>query len=430
MREASPRFSNLALGLLLSLAALPAVAIEEWPQFRGPLGTGQSFASPLPIAPSESTGVRWKTAIHGKAWSSPVISGPRIWLTTASEDGAELSLLVVHRESGEILRDEVVYRVQNPQFCHKFNSYASPTPVISGGKVYVTFGSPYTACFDEETGAKLWERTDFVCNHYRGAGSSPVVWGDLLFMNFDGSDFQYVVALDRHTGKNVWRTERSVDFKDINAEGKITGEGDFRKAFATPIITDWQGSPLLISSGAKCHYAYEPSTGKELWRFEERAQHSASSRPLVWDHKVFFQSGFKGQILAIKLGGTGVLEETQLAWRLKKAVPSKPSMLLSDGALFMVDDSGIASCVDASTGEVLWTERVGGNFSASPLLADGRIYACNEEGKVTTFASDKTGFHLLGEGTFESGFMASPAAVGSALYLRSKTHLYRLESQR
>lgn len=423
-----PYHSVLAAGLYFGLCACPVSALNEWPQFRGPRGDGAALASNLPAAPSETQGIRWKTAIHGKAWSSPVISGDRIWLTTATEDGSELSIVVVDKESGKILRDEVVFNVQNPQFCHKFNSYASPTPVVAGGRVYVTFGSPYTACFDEQTGAKLWERTDFICNHFRGSGSSPVVWRDFLLMHFDGSDFQYVVALDSKTGKTVWRTERSVDFKDLNAEGKITGEGDFRKAFATPVVTEWQGQPVLLSSGAKCHYAYDALTGKELWRLEERAQHSASSLPLVWDGKVFFQSGFKGQILAVKLGGSGVLEESQLAWRVKKSVPSKPSMLLIDGALYMVDDSGIASCVDAKSGETLWTERVGGNFSASPLFADGRIYACNEEGKVTTFAADKTGYKMLGEGQFESGFMASPVAVGKALFLRTKAHLYRVES--
>lgn len=426
-----PPHRSWIVGCLLSgICAGSALGLNEWPQFRGPQGDGIASASHLPPALSEDKAVRWKTAIHGKAWSSPVVSGDRIWLTTASEDGTELSLVVVERGSGKILRDEVVYRVQNPQFCHKFNSYASPTPAVDDGRVYVTFGSPYTACFDEKTGSKIWERTDFVCNHFRGAGSSPVVWRDFLLMHFDGSDFQYVVALDKRTGKTVWRTERSVDFRDLNAEGKITGDGDFRKAFATPVVSEWQGQPILLSSGAKCHYAYDAMTGKELWRVEERAQHSASSRPLVWDGKVFFQSGFKGQILAVKLGGAGVLEETQLAWRVKKSVPSKPSMLLIDATLYMVDDSGIASCVDARSGETLWTERVGGNFSSSPLYVDGRIYAFNEEGKVTSFAADRAGYKPLGEGQFESGFMASPAVAGNALYLRSKTHLYCIESAR
>ena len=428
MKILPTRSSLVTACLFFGLGSGFSYGANEWPQFRGPQGDGVGSAANITAAPSETQGVRWKTAIHGKAWSSPIVSGSRIWLTTATEDGSELSLVLVDKDSGAVLRDEVLFRVQNPQFCHKFNSYASPTPVVADGRVYVTFGSPYTACFDEQTGKKLWERTDFVCNHFRGSGSSPIVWRDFLFMHFDGSDFQYVVALDSKTGKTVWRTDRSVDFKDVNAEGKITGDGDFRKAFATPVVAEWEGRAVLLSSGAKCHYAYDPQTGRELWRFEERAQHSASSRPLVWDGKVFFQSGFKGQILAVKLGGTGVLDETQLAWRVKKSVPSKPSMLLLEGALYMVDDSGIASCVDAKSGETLWTERVGGNFSASPVYVDGRIYACNEEGKVTTFAADKAGFKKLGEGQFESGFMASPAVAGGALYLRSKTHLYRIES--
>ncbi len=429
MKEAPPRISLLSLGLVLGLGSLPVGGAEEWPQFRGPLGDGSASAKGLPVSLGEDSDVRWKTAIHGKAWSSPVVSGAKIWLTTASEDGSELSLVVVDRESGKILRDEVLYKVQNPQFCHKFNSYASPTPAVAGGRVYVTFGSPYTACFDEQTGAKLWERTDFVCNHFRGSGSSPVVWRDFLLMNFDGSDFQFVVALDSKTGKTAWRTERSVDFKDLNAEGKITAEGDMRKAFSTPVVVDWQGSPILLSSGAKAHYAYDPATGREIWRFEEHAQHSASSRPLVADGKVFFQSGFsKGQILAVKLGGSGVLDESQVAWRVKKSVPNKPSLLLVKGSLYMVDDSGIASCVDAASGETRWSERVGGNFSSSPLYVDGRVYAFNEEGKVTSFAADPAGFQKLGEGKFESGFMASPAVAGNALFLRTKTHLYRVES--
>src|SRR4030095_3059031 len=145
-----------------------------------------------------------------------------IWLTTATEDGTELSVVCVDKESGKILQDKVLFRVSTPQFCHKFNSYASPTPVVEKGRVYVTFGSPGTACLDAATGEKLWERTDFVCNHYRGAGSSPIIWGDLLIMNFDGSDFQYIVALDKKTGKTVWKTDRSVDFKDLDSSGQPT----------------------------------------------------------------------------------------------------------------------------------------------------------------------------------------------------------------
>jgi len=284
-----------------------------------------------------------------------------------------------------------------------------------------------TACLDTKTGAKLWARTDFVCNHYRGAGSSPILWGDLLIMNFDGSDIQFVVALDKKTGKTVWETKRSVDFMDLDKEGKPIGEGDLRKAFATPIVIEQDGQPLLISSGAKAHYGYDPRTGKERWRFDEHAQHSASSRPIVADGMVLIQTGFsKGQLVALKLGGSGVLGEDQVAWRHKKGVANKPSVLVLGELLFMIDDSGIANCLEARTGTVLWTERVGGNVSASPVHVAGRIYTCNEEGKVAVLAPGRE-FKLLAENQFPDGFMASPAVSGQALYLRSKTHLYRVE---
>jgi outer membrane protein assembly factor BamB len=416
----------LRLLALLSLSITLAAA-ENWPQFRGPTGDGQSDATALPLKFSDTEKVKWKTAIHGKGWSSPVIWSAQVWLTTATEDGTALSVLCVDKESGKVLRDEVLFRVATPQFCHKFNSYASPTPVIEEGRVYVTFGSPGTACLDTKTGAKIWERTDFVCNHYRGAGSSPILWGDLLLMNFDGSDHQFVVALDKKTGKTVWETKRSVDFQDLDKEGKPTGEGDFRKAFATPTIIQHAGKPILLSSGAKAHYAYDPATGRELWRFEELAQHSASTRPVVGHGLAYFQTGFsKGQLLAVKLGGSGVLKEEDLAWRQKKSVPNKPSMILGGDLLFMIDDGGIASCVDAKTGAPRWTERVGGNMSASPIHAAGRIYVGNEEGKVSVVALAPE-FQLLAENQFPDGFMASPAVSGKALYLRSKTHLYRVE---
>ena len=417
--------SRLFVCLLVSSTSLFAAA--NWPQFRGPTGDGHTDAAALPLKFSDSEKVKWKTAIHGKGWSSPVIWGSQIWLTSATEDGTELSVLCVDKETGKVLRDEVLFRVANPQFCHKFNSYASPTPVLEEGRAYVTFGSPGTACLDTKTGAKIWERTDFVCNHYRGAGSSPIIWQDLLIMNFDGSDHQFVVALDKKTGKTVWETKRSVDFQDLDKEGKPTGEGDLRKAFATPTVIEQGGEALLISSGAKAHYAYEPRTGKEVWRFEELAQHSASSRPVVGHGLVYFQTGFsKGQLVAVKLGGKGVLTEEQLAWRQKKSVANKPSVLLVDDLLYMIDDGGIASCYEAKTGNPVWTQRVGGNCSASPVYADGRIYVCNEEGKVAAFATGRE-FKLLAENQFPDGFMASPAVSEKALYLRSKTHLYRVE---
>lgn len=400
---------------------------ENWPQFRGPTGDGHTDAKELPVTFGEGQRLKWKTALHGKAWSSPVVWGNQIWLTTATEAGDALSVICVNKDTGAIERDEVLFRVAEPQFCHKFNSYASPTPVIEDGRVYVTFGSPGTACLDTKTGKVLWQRTDFVCNHFRGAGSSPILHGDLLVMSFDGSDFQFIVALDKKTGRTVWKTDRSIDFKDLDANGKPSADGDFRKAFSTPHVIQQDGRPVVLSSGAKGHYAYDVATGAEIWRVEEREQHSASTRPVVAHGMVFFQTGFgKGQLLAVKLGGKGVLPAADIVWREKKNVPNKPSILEHDGLLFMADDAGIASCLDAKTGALLWRERVLGSQSASPLLADGKIYFLAEHGIVTVVKAGRT-FEKLAENKFESGFMASPAVSGKALFLRTKTHLYRVE---
>ncbi len=414
---------------VLLLSSSVGGAQENWPQFRGPDGQGRSEATGLPLHWSESKNVVWKTPIHGRAWSSPVIWGNQIWMTTATEDGRELYAVCVDRETGQVLRDEKLFDVANPQFVHAFNSYASPTPVIEEDRVYVTFGSPGTACLDTQTGRVLWQRRDFVCNHFRGAGSSPILFQNLLIMHFDGSDFQYVVALDKKTGRTVWRTDRSVDFQDLTPDGKPQGDGDFRKAFATPHVAYFGGEPLLISLGAKAFYGYEPGTGQELWRVEERSNHSAATRPVVGDGLIFFPTGFaRGQLFAVRPGGHGVVTDSHVVWRVKRSVPNKPSLLFAHDMLFMVDDGGIASCLDAKTGEEIWRERVGGNYSASPVLAEDHIYFLSEEGKTTVVAADKE-FKVLATNQLDGGFMASPAIAGRALFLRTKTHLYRLEQK-
>ena len=428
-RPASPlRFLPVATALLGATLALHSLrAADNWPQFRGPTGDGHSDAKNLPVTFSETEHVKWKTAIHGKAWSSPVIWKNQIWLTTATLDGKELSVVCLDKETGAILRDTVLFKIAEPQFCHAFNSYASPTPVVEEGRVYVTFGSPGTACLDTATGKVLWERTDFVCNHFRAAGSSPILHGDLLLMNFDGSDVQFVVGLDKKTGRTVWKVDRSIDFKDLDAEGKPQAQGDLRKGFATPHIIMQDGRPVLLSSGAKAHYVYDPATGAEISRLEERAQHSASSRPVIAHGMAYYQTGFsRSQLLAVKLGGKGLLDETQIAWREKRNIPNKPSILSVGDLLFMVDDTGVASCLDAKTGAEAWRERLSGGYSASPIFAAGRIYFFSEAGHVTVLEPSRT-FTKLAENKFEAGFMASPAISGNALFLRTRTHLYRVE---
>lgn len=429
--------SPLALCFILLGRSIGVGAESSWTQFRGNDGNGISKAEKLPVKWSDTENVKWKTPIHGKGWSSPVVYDGKIWLTTATEDGRELFAVCVDAKTGKIIHDLKIFTVEKPQYIHPFNSPASPTPVIEKDRVYVTFGSPGTACLDSNSGKILWERRDFVCNHFRGAGSSPIIYSNLLIMHFDGSDYQYVVALDKYTGKTVWRVDRSIDFKDLDEDGKPIADGDYRKAFATPHIAFIEGKPVILSQGSKAIYGYDPLTGKEYWRLEERSNHSASNRPLYGNGLVYCQTGWaNGQIVAFVPGNEGDLldvEQSQkdgvklkVVWRTKRNVPKKPGMILLNELLFSIDDSGIASCLEAKTGAEHWRERVSGNYSASPIYACGRIYFFSEEGKTTIIEATNK-FKIIAENKLPAGFMASPAVVDNALILRTKTHLYRIE---
>jgi outer membrane protein assembly factor BamB len=249
----------------------------------------------------------------------------------------------------------------------------------------------------------------------------------LLIMHFDGIDQQYVIALDKDTGRTVWKTPRSIDFRDLDASGKPKGDGDFRKAYTTPLIIDVNGQPLLLSLGGKAMYGYDPMTGKERWRVEERSSHTASTRPVSGLGMVFYPTGWEAtQLLAVRPGGAGDVTATHVVWRLARGVPNKPSILFVDGLIYMINDTGIASCVDAKTGTLVWQSRVAGQFSASPLYAAGRIYLFDEDGKTTVLEAGRE-FKVLAENLLDNGFMASPAVVGDALILRTSRDLYRIE---
>ena len=416
--------------ILLALHCVIAQGGDDWPQFRGPEGNGHSDARDLPLNWSETKNVVWKTPIHGRGWSSPVIYGSQVWLTTATPDGRKLYALCLDRNTGRIIQDLKLFDVADPQYAHPFNSYASPTPVIEPGRVYVTFGSAGTACIDTKSFRVLWERRDIECNHFRGAGSSPIVFQDLMIMNFDGSDQQFVIALDKRTGKTVWRTKRSIDFQDLEANGKPAADGDFRKGFATPQVTMINGRWELISLGSKAAYSYNPFNGQELWRVEERSQHSASTRPVIGHGMIFYPTGFStGQLFAVRTGGNGLITDTHVAWKLKRGVSNKPSILLVDDLIFMINDTGIASCIEAKSGEVIWQKRIGGEYSASPVYADGHVWLFSEDGKTSVIRAGRN-FELLAENQLDEGFLSSPAIANNAFYLRTRTHLYRIEKKR
>jgi outer membrane protein assembly factor BamB len=422
--------TRIVPAFLIVFLCLIAQASGQWPQFRGPHGNGHSDARDLPLNWSETKNVVWKTPIHGRGWSSPVIYDNQIWLTTATQDGRKLYALCLDRETGRVIRDLKLFDVAQPQYAHPFNTYASPTPVIEKGRVYITFGSAGTACIDTNNFRTIWERRDIECNHFRGAGSSPIIFRELLIMHFDGSDHQFALALNKKTGKTVWLTKRSIDFQDLDANGKPAAEGDMRKAFSTPHVALIDGRWELISLGAKAAYSYNPFNGQELWRVEERAQHSASTRPVLGHGMIFFPTGFSaGQLFAIRTGGKGLITDTHVAWKVKRGVSNKPSILLIDDLIYMISDAGIASCLEAKTGELVWQKRIGGEYSASPVYADDKIWFFSEEGKTSVIRPGRT-FELLAENILDDGFLASPAISGKAFFLRTRTRLYRIEQAR
>lgn len=408
-------------------------ALADWPDFRGPWHNGHA-ATPgstnrigLPLQWSETSNVVWKTAIPHRGWSTPIILGSQIWLTTATEEGTDYFALCVDKDSGKILFNERLFHSDTPEpLGNKLNSYASPSPVIEPGRVYVHFGSYGTACLDTSNFKVLWKREDLPCRHFRGPGSSPVLFENLLILSMDGIDQQYLVALDKQTGKTVWKTDRTADFNDLEPSGQPRGDGDFRKCFGTPLIADVNGTQQMFNIGSKAAYSHDPRTGREIWKIAHPA-HSGASRALFERGQVIFCTGNgPGEVIAVKADGRGDVTGTHILWRHARAFPRMPSPVLVDNLIFTLNDNGIASCLDFATGKELWQERVGGEYAASLLYADGRIYCFSQDGKATVFEPSRE-YKVLATSKLADGFMASPAVSGKALFLRTKSHLYRIQ---
>lgn len=421
-----------------------AEALPSWNQWRGPAGQGHAPAARgLPLAWSESENVVWKTPVEGKGWSSPVLADGRLWLTTAVEtplseaEKAErlanvenssslqvsgpvsLRAVCLDATSGKVLHDIELFRQSQPDPIHSLNSYASPSPILDGGRLYCHFGTNGTACVDAASGEIVWSHTLQKIKHENGAGGTPVLFENRLIFDCDGSDQQYIVALDTATGAVAWKTERS---------GERNPEPQLKKAYGSPIVTEIGGRPVLLSTGADWLYAYDPEDGRELWKQAYGVLgFSIVPRPIVGHGMAYISTSFmQPELLAVKLPSGDALPE--IAWRVKKSVPNIPSPILVGDEIVMVSDKGVATCLDADSGEVRFSERLGGNFCSSPLYADGRIWVGNREGQTFILTPGKE-FHVEATNQLDGEIMATPIAVGPALFLRTDKAVYRIEKR-
>jgi outer membrane protein assembly factor BamB len=436
-------FSVVLAFAVLTLWQITTRADDSWPQWRGPGGQGIAAASGLPTEWSESKNVTWRAVVPGRGWSSPVVAKGKVWMTTAidrpatkeeikerlkSNTGgqplnvaAEVSLraVCIDLKTGKLLHNVEVLNRKNPQWIHALNSYASPTPVLDGDRLYCHFGDYGTACLDTTTAKVLWTNRETRVMHENGPGSSPVLWKNRLIFHCDGSDVQYVAALDTKTGKLAWKTKRS---------GKMNANPQLKKSYSTPLVARLDGHDQLISPGSDWLYSYDPATGKELWKLKYGfLGFSIVPRPLVSDDTIYLCTSYmKSQLLAIRFEAGS--RKPYIAWKATRQVPNRPSPILVDGRIYMIHDNGVATCLNAKTGAQIWQERISGKYSASPTYADGKIFLHSQEGKTTVLAPGDR-LKVLATNILDGRLMASAAVVDGALLLRSDKALYRIEAK-
>ncbi len=396
--------------LLLLFALAAAVPSEDWPEFRGPTAQGHSTERGLPLEWSESRNVMWKTRVPGLGWSSPVVAGGRVWITSAiKERGGSLRALAFDIETGRELVNAEVFRTRSADPLNAKNSLASPTPVVEGDRVYVHFGADGTAALTA-SGEMVW-KSRFSYESQHGSGGSPVLHGDLLIFNADGSDRAFVIALEKQTGKTRWKTSRRQPSD---------------QAYSTPLVIRVGDRDEVVSVGAFRAAAYEPESGKEIWRVGYGDGFSNVPRPVYGHGLVYIATGFQQPtLIAVRPDGTGDVTRTHVAWTLRRGAPLTPSPLLVGDELYIVNDGGIVSCLDATTGETRWQHRLDGSFSASPVFADGRIYFLNEEGVATVILPGKE-FRMLATNHVDGATLASMAVSAGSIFIRTDTHLYRI----
>lgn len=416
------RIASTVAAVLLCVCVSDARA-EDWVEFRGPTGQGLATSTGLPAAWSRTRNIAWRAEIPGKGWSSPILVSGRLYLTTAvpleSGDDPPQSLraLCVDAAAGDVLWDIELFRQPAGVKIHGKNSHASATPVTDGKRVFVHFGTHGTAALELD-GTVLWTTNELKYDPRHGSGGSPILVDGSLVVSCDGLDVQYVTALEQETGRIRWKTPRST-----------TTDKGF--SFCTPLAITVDGRTQVVSSGSDAVMAYDPRDGREIWKVSFPGGFSVVPRPVYGHGLLYVCTGYNTpSLLAIRpSGATGDVTNTHVAWRLKKAVPNNPSPLLVGDALFLVSDNGVATCLEAATGTQRWQNRIGGDFSASPVLADGRIYLQSEEGEGIVLRANSAAYEELARNPLEERTLASYAVAQGALFIRTDRALCRVESK-
>lgn len=413
------------IALIMGLCGLWSQESGSWTHFRGSNLNGISMEKGFPSTWSDSTNIAWKLKESGKGWSSPVVLGKQVWFTSADQESREMRLFCVDLESGNKLHDRLVFQPEKLYRIHAVNSYATPTPAIEDGFIYVHFGRYGTACLNTVTGEKVWERTDLQCEHIQGPGSSLMIYKDKLIVHLEGTDVQHIMALDKQSGQNIWITERPRELYDQMPQiGK--------KAYVTPIIINLKGRHILISNGSTVCMALDPETGEEIWRVAQ-GDDSTISMPVEGDGLVFFYTSFVtgddgkkyAELFAVDPDGSGDIAKTNLRWRMKAPILQLSTPVFVDGYLYTIDSRGEFFCLHAQSGEIIWSEKLKGKFHSSPIYADGLLYINSTRGETYVY---RTGAKpvLLAKNMLEGEIWATPALSDGAILMRTSEYLYKI----
>ncbi|MCA8998626.1 MAG: PQQ-like beta-propeller repeat protein [Planctomycetaceae bacterium] len=405
----------------------------SWPNRFGPLQNGHALEADskgLPTTWNEESGenIAWKVPIENFGHSTPIIGQGRIWLTSATDEGTKQWILCLDEMTGKTIHKKLLFENVDPEpLGNKINTYASPSCWLESDAVYVHFGTYGTARLNPETANIVWQRRDIHARHFRGPGSSPVVHDNILVLTFDGIDQQFLIALDKRTGETLWRTERSTDYGDLDENGQPKADGDYRKAYSTPGLVEVNGRMQIVSVGSRAAFAYDLKTGKEVWTITHD-DYNAAARPVFYKDLAILNTGSRGaNLLAVRLDASTQrnVDDSHVIWNRERGNSDLSNPILLGDRVYMITNNGVAVCLNAETGEELWTARIGGTFVASPVSANGVIYFSNEEGETTVVrAADE--YEEVAKNILQEGMRSSPAIANGALFLRTFGHLYKL----